>query len=72
MNKPSCLRRLLRHDLEEAKQVIAPENAPLTAFAEEQSPEIMDRIFEEFNSLSVVFRRPASSFVKARSTSATS
>lgn len=32
----------------------------------------MDRIFEEFNSLSVVFRRPASSFVKARSTSATS
>lgn len=56
--------RLLRHNLEEAKHVIVSDAGPVAAFAEETSPEIMDRIFEEFNSLSVVYRRPASSFVK--------
>ena len=44
--------------------MIAPDADPVMAFAEETSPEIMDRIFEEFNSLSVVYRRPAFSFVK--------
>ena len=44
--------------------MVAPDAGPVAAFAEETSPEIMDRIFEEFNSLSVVYRRPASSFVK--------
>jgi hypothetical protein len=46
--------------------VIAPDAGVVMAFAEETSPEIMDRIFEEFNSLSVVYRRPASSFVKVK------
>lgn len=44
--------------------MVAPDAGPVAAFAEETSPEIMDRIFEEFNSLAVVYRRPASSFVK--------
>jgi hypothetical protein len=60
------LRRLLLHSVEEAKRVVAPDAGAVAAFAEETSPEIMDRIFEEFNSLSVVYRRPASSFVKVR------
>ena len=59
-------RRLLLHSVDQAKRVVAPDAGPVAAFAEETSPEIMDRIFEEFNSLSVVYRRPASSFVKVR------
>jgi len=56
--------RLLRRSVEEAQQVISPTVAPLSSFAEEQSPEMMDRIFEEFNSLSVIYRRPSQAFIK--------
>ena len=56
--------RLLRHDVGEAQRIIGPAVAPLSSFAEEQSPEIMDRIFSEFNSLSVIYRRPSQAFVK--------
>ncbi len=52
--------------MEEAQQVISPAVAALSSFAEEQSPEVMDRIFEEFNSLSVIYRRPSQAFVKVR------
>ena len=41
--------------------------APLPAishFAEEQSAELRDRIFDEFNSLAVVLRAPAAAFVQ--------
>ena len=63
---PGCARlcRLLRYDVEKAQLVISPTVAPLSSFAEEQSPEMMDRIFEEFNSLSVIYRRPSQAFVK--------
>ena len=46
--------------------MISPTMAPLAAFAEEQSPEIMERIFEEFNSLSIVYRRPSAVFIKVQ------
>lgn len=46
--------------------MISPTVAPLSSFAEEQSPEMMDRIFEEFNSLSVIYRRPSQAFIKVR------
>ena len=41
--------------------------APLPAishFAEEQSPELRDRIFDEFNSLAVVLRAPSANFLQ--------
>ncbi len=45
--------------------MINPPLDPIVAFAEEQSPELRDRIFAEFNTLSVIYRAPASSFVRA-------
>lgn len=35
----------------------------IVSFSEEQSAERRDRIFEEFNSLAVVYRAPSSAFV---------
>ena len=36
----------------------------MTSFAEEQSPELRDRIFDEFNSLAVIYREPAAAFLR--------
>ena len=47
--------------------------APLPAishFAEEQSPELRDRIFDEFNSLAVVLRAPSANFIQESHVSA--
>lgn len=56
--------RLLQHDVSEAKRIIRPAMSHVVSFAEEQTPEIADRIFAEFNSLSVIYRRPSDVFVK--------
>ena len=42
--------------------MIAPPQQAVTSFAEEQSPELRDRIFDEFNSLAVIYREPAAAF----------
>lgn len=55
--------RLLKHSLDTAKVVVAQQLPQTAAFAEEQSPEISDRVFDEFNSLSVVYNAPASQFL---------
>lgn len=55
--------RLLKHSLDTARAVVAQELPQTRAFAEEQSPEISDRVFDEFNSLSVVYNAPASQFL---------
>jgi hypothetical protein len=59
----SSCHRLLQVDIETAKGVINPALPPVVAFSEEQSPELRDRIFDEFNSLAVIYREPSSSFV---------
>ena len=46
--------------------------APLPAishFSEEQSSELRDRIFDEFNTLAVILRAPSATFIKAASAS---
>ena len=63
-----CPCRLLQYSIQEAKSVIAPPTEPVTSFAEEQSPELRDRIFDEFNSLAVVYWEPASAFLKRAAT----
>ena len=40
-----------------------PPLPPIQAFSEDQSPEMRDRIFDEFNSLAVIYQQPSSSFV---------
>lgn len=56
--------RLLQHNLAEAQRIVATAVPPITQFAETQSPELRDRIFDEFNSLAVVYQAPSSSFIQ--------
>ena len=57
--------RLLHYNVQEAKRVVASPAPAITRFAEEQSPEQRDRIFDELNTLAVVYRQPSSSFTNA-------
>jgi len=43
--------------------VVCPTIPVVAAFAEEQSAELKDRVFDEFNTLSVIFRAPAATFL---------
>ncbi|MEW5316344.1 MAG: hypothetical protein WDW38_007723 [Sanguina aurantia] len=58
--------RLLRADPGEAANVIAPPLMAVSFFSDKMTQEARDRIFEEFNSLSVVYAAPASSFEDQR------
>eukprot|EP00887_Chlorella_sp_A99_P000646 scaffold5.g646.t1 len=55
--------RLLQHSVGAAQAVIAAPRPPATRFTEAQTAETQDRIFDELNSLSVVYRAPAATFV---------
>ena len=44
--------------------MINPSLPSISAFSEDQSAELRDRIFDEFNSLAVVYQQPSSSFVR--------
>ncbi|DBA85225.1 TPA: hypothetical protein ACH3X2_005929 [Trebouxia sp. C0005] len=57
--------RLLHHNLQEAKRIVASPAPAITRFAEEQSPEQRDHIFDELNTLAVIYRKPSSSFTNA-------
>ena len=50
--------------MEQAKAVISPALPAISAFSEEQSAELRDRIFDEFNTLAVVYQQPSSAFVQ--------
>lgn len=64
---PGCCSvcRLLHHNVQEARRVVAAPVPPIARFAEEQSPEQRDRIFDELNTLAVVYRQPSSAFTTA-------
>lgn len=49
--------RLLQQGADVAQKVINPEKRAVNEFAETQSSEAKDRIFDEFNTLSVVYRQ---------------
>ncbi|KAK9826712.1 hypothetical protein WJX81_000377 [Elliptochloris bilobata] len=55
--------RLLHAGMAAAAAVIAAPADALAAFAEEQSAELRNRVFDEFNSLAVIFRAPSATFV---------
>lgn len=55
----------MRQDVKQAENVIAGPLEPLQFFSEELSPEVQETIFEEFNTLSVVYQQPASLFVES-------
>lgn len=49
--------RLLQHNVSVAENVVNPPKQAVSVFADTQSSEIKDRIFDEFNSLSVVYQK---------------
>lgn len=55
--------RLLQHDVSVAERVVNPPKQAVSVFADTQSNEIKDRIFDEFNSLSVVYQKVWFSFL---------
>jgi hypothetical protein len=48
--------RLLQQGVEIAERVVNPPKQAVSVFADTQSSEIRDRIFDEFNSLAVVYQ----------------
>lgn len=55
--------RLLQHGVETAERVINPPKQAVSVFADLQSNEIKDRIFDEFNTLAVVYQQPSYMFL---------
>lgn len=49
--------RLLQHNVSVAESVVNPPKQAVSVFADTQSSEVKDRIFDEFNSLSVVYQK---------------
>merc|ERR1719473_206684 len=58
--------RLLEHSPEEARRVICAPKEVVEEFQEEMDADIRERIFEEFNTLSVVYKQPASKFLLSK------
>jgi hypothetical protein len=65
---------LLKLDVDAARAVVTGNGfrEPLSAFLEDTPPEAQEAIFQEFNSLSVVYQQPASTFVERTAYHATS
>jgi hypothetical protein len=55
--------RLLHHSVGAAQSIVDVQRPVVTSFADAQSAETQDRIFDELNTLSVVYRAPASTFI---------
>ncbi|XVE97541.1 hypothetical protein REPUB_Repub03eG0028200 [Reevesia pubescens] len=56
--------RILQHNVSVAERVVNPPKQAVSVFADTQSSEIKDRIFDEFNSLSVVYQKPSYMFTE--------
>lgn len=56
--------RLLRENPEVASYVICAPKSDIIEFAEERNAELKDKLFDEFNTLSVVYFRPSEEFVR--------
>lgn len=54
--------RLLQYNVFIAERVVNPPKQAVSVFADTQSSEIKDRIFDEFNSLSVVYQKVSQMF----------
>lgn len=54
--------RILKRDVSLAERVVNPPKQAVSVFADTQNNEIKDRIFDEFNSLSVLYQKPSYMF----------
>lgn len=55
--------RLLEHSPEEARRVICAPKEVVEEFQEEMDADVKERVLEEFNTLSVIYKQPCSKFV---------
>lgn len=55
--------RLLQANIAEATRIISPPLLAVTNFSEALSPEMKEQVFKEFNSFSVIFQAPSSTFL---------
>ena len=53
--------RILQYNVSVAERVVNPPKLAVSVFADTQSSEVKDRIFDEFNSLSVVYQKVTTS-----------
>ncbi|MDP2061008.1 MAG: hypothetical protein Q8J97_14795, partial [Flavobacteriaceae bacterium] len=58
--------RLLRHNPMAAAQVVTAPREVVTSFLEDQNSTECDKLFEEFNTLSVVYRLPSAQFLRSQ------
>merc|ERR1719193_145005 len=58
--------RLLEQSPEEARRVICAPKEVVEEFQEEMDQEQKDRIFDEFNTLSIVYKQPAAKYVVSK------
>lgn len=49
--------RLLQYNVSVAERIVNPPKQGVSVFADTQSSEVKDRIFDEFNSLSVIYQK---------------
>jgi AP-4 complex subunit beta-1 len=55
--------RLLAYDVDEAAAVVNCQKDPIYKFTEATDSDVKDRLFDEFNSLSVIYGQPAEAFI---------
>jgi AP-4 complex subunit beta-1 len=55
--------RLLENDIDEAKKIICVKKTLIENFTEEDSNEYKDKLFTEFNTLSIPYGKPSETFI---------
>eukprot|EP00743_Colponemidia_sp_Colp-15_P002288 GILK01002479.1.p1 GENE.GILK01002479.1~~GILK01002479.1.p1 ORF type:complete len:794 (-),score=148.65 GILK01002479.1:161-2542(-) len=63
--------RLLTYNVDEANRVINCQKDPIDGFTEQEENEVKEKIFEEFNSLSVTYGQPSDRFITTPAPAAT-
>lgn len=56
--------RLMQRDMAKAQELALSNNGTFTEFFEDKNDEVRERLFQEFNSLSVVYQKPSERFLK--------
>lgn len=56
--------KLLRSDVTLAQSIVTGDLSKITEFYEDKNEELRERLFLEFNSLSVVYQKPSEKFLK--------
>lgn len=58
------LYRLMARDMVRASELALSNNGTFAEFFEDKNDEVRERLFQEFNSLSVVYQKPSERFLK--------